>query len=221
MKTCRGRPSASGSHQRGERGYRRAKATCRKSEIRRQLKAQRLGQELAEVREDLKRFSEKLDRDIRRFEKRAEEEVLRGEEVRSLSRDFGGEVGKFAAAIQSASDASSLSSSAEVLAAQALTIAQLNGSPDEQISRLEALGAASAVSSAATAQIQFSLALSTTVAGGEAVDPQLLATLNLSTAKTLDAASSSADAIINSIGAIAAEAYASAYQNAKQHSRFE
>ena len=102
-----------------------------------------------------------------------------------------------------------------MLAAQALTIAQLNGSPDEQISRLEAFGAASAVSSAATAQIQFSLALSTTVAGGEAVDPQLLATLNSSTAKTLDAASSSADAIINSIGAIAAEAYASAYQNAK------
>ena len=191
------------------------KNLTQKAHVEGRLAAQRLGKQLAEAKADLERLSQKLERDIRRFEERAKEDVLKSEEVKFLSRDFGGEVGKFAGAIQAASNASSLSSSAEVLAAQALTIAQLNGSPDEQVSRLEALGAASSVSSAATAQIQFSLALSTRAARGEQVDPQILDTLNLSTAKTLDAASSSANAIIKSIGAIAAEAYASAHQSAK------
>ena len=191
------------------------KAQTQKAHLEGRLAAQRLGKQVAEARAEIERFSEKLERDIRRFEERAKEDVLKGEEVRFLSRDFGGEVGKFAGAIQAASNASSLSSSAEVLAAQALTIAQLNGSPDEQISRLEALGAASAVSSAATAQIQFSLALSTTAARGESIDQQLIDALNLSTAKTLNAASSSANAIIKSIGAIAAEAYSSSWKYAK------
>ena len=192
------------------------KQQAKNAQLEGKLAAQRLGERVNEARADLERFSVNLDRDIRQFGEQARDNVLRGEEVTSLSRDFGSEVAKFSAAIESASVASSLASSAEVLAAQALTIATLGGSPDEQVSRLEALGAASAVSSAAAAQIQILLALSTTAARGEAVDPEVLATLNNSTAQTLDAATSSATAVVKSIGAIAAEAYTSSWRDAKQ-----
>ncbi len=191
------------------------KSATQKAQIEGRLVAQKLGQKLADARTELDRFNQRLDREIGRLEDRAKEDVLKSDEVKVLTRDLGAEVGKFSGAIQAASNASSLSSSAEVLAAQALSIAQLNGSPDEQIARLEALGAASAVSSAATAQIQFSLALSTKAATGEAVDPLLITALDASTEKTLSAATSSSTAVIKSIGAIAAEAYASAFQEAK------